>query len=109
MQEKLNKKIADALASVEGIQRAAAPDFFYARLEGRMLREKNVWEKISSFVARPAIAFGCMAVIILMNSFIIFSDLNRKDSNVPASELASVDEYTEISNSSLFEFENIKP
>lgn len=109
MREKLNKKINDALGSIDDIQRAAAPDFFYTRLEGRMLGQKNFWEKISSFITRPSIAFACIAIIVLMNSWIIFSNINNeKNDTQQNTELATVDEYSMVS-SSLYEFENSNP
>ena len=109
MQEKINNKIDSAFESIENIQRATAPDFFFTRLEARMLREKkNVWEKISSFIARPAVAFGCMAVILIMNSVFIFSNIVNDEGAVMANELATVDEYSQVSTG-LYELENLRP
>ena len=111
MQEKnINKKVDDALESISNIQRASAPDFFFTRLEGRMLREKSAWETISSFITRPAIAIASVCIILMMNLYTIVSTASQDD---PAAsqrnvELAAMDEYTQVS-SAIYEFENTNP
>ena len=109
MQENINNKIEEALNSLDGMEQASAKPFFFTRLEARMLREKNSWEKISSFVARPAIAFACICAVIMINAAVIFS--SQKNNTVSANqndEIATVDEYSQVS-SNFFEFVNTQP
>lgn len=108
MQEKISKKMEDALQSIDGIEKASAPAFFFTRLEARMQREKNVWEKVSSFIASPAVAFSCISFVIMMNAYIIFTSPEQDAVAQQANELATVDEYSQVS-SNLYEFENNKP
>lgn len=113
MQEKIHKKIEEALHSIDGIHKAAPRSFFFTRLEARMQREKNVWEKISSFVARPAIEFAGICLIIMINAMVIFSSSDTSNTVVSQnqnqnSELATVDEYSQA-NVTLYDYENIKP
>ncbi|MEO6136596.1 MAG: hypothetical protein ABIP35_15685 [Ginsengibacter sp.] len=110
MQEKnINKKIDDALESISNIQRAAVPDYFYTRLEGRMLREKSTWETISSFITRPAIAIAAVCIILMMNFYTIISTANTEEVSAQKNvELAAVDEYSQVS-SAIYEFENNTP
>ena len=109
MQEKFNKKIEDAMRSIDDIEKASPTPFFFTRLEARMQREKNIWEKITSFVAQPAIAFACICLVIMINAVVIFSSSNtKKDVAQQNNELANVDEYSQVS-ATLYEFENIKP
>lgn len=108
MQENYNKKIEDALHSIDGIEKATPAPFFFTRLEARMQREKNIWEKITSFIAQPAIAFSCVCLLIMINSFVIFSSSDEKNSVIQqTNELATVDEYSQV-GTTLYEFENIK-
>ena len=109
MQEKLNKKVEDTMRSLDGIDQASPDPFFFTRLEARMLRDRGAWDKISSFVARPIVAFACICLIILINALVIFSSTgSKKASNLQSNELATVDEYTQIS-STLYEFVNTNP
>ncbi|MEO8962449.1 MAG: hypothetical protein ABI325_11245 [Ginsengibacter sp.] len=109
MQENLNKKIEDAMRSLDGIQQATPEPFFFTRLEARMQRERGVWDKISSFVAKPIIAFACICLVIMINAVVIFSSTySQKAGNSQSNELATVDEYTQVS-STLYEFVNTNP
>lgn len=109
MMEEINKKINDALGSIDDLPRASAPDYFFTRLEGRMLREKNSWERISSFISRPAIAIASVSIILIMNFYTIFYTSQHEEGTVTQStELAAVDEYSQVS-SGIYEFENNNP
>lgn len=48
----LNKKVDEVMQSMDGIRRAAPRPFLFTRLEARMQNERNVWNKLTSFVAR---------------------------------------------------------
>lgn len=109
MQENINNKIDNALNSLDGMEHASVKPFFFTRLEARMQKEKNTWEKISSFVARPVIAFACICLVIMINAAVIFSS-QKTHNNVTGQndEIATVDEYSQVS-SSFYEFVNTKP
>ena len=109
MQTNINNKVKDALNSLDGVEQAAAKPFFFTRLEARMQKEKNTWEKILSFFARPAIAFACICVVVMINAAVIFSS-EKPQSNVANQndELTTVDEYSQVS-SGFYEFVNTKP
>ena len=109
MQENINKKIEDALNSLDGMEHASAKPFFFTRLEARMQKERNTWEKISSFFARPAIAFAGICLIIMINAAVIFSSQTKHNNVIGQNdETATVDEYSQVS-SNFFEFVNTQP
>ena len=108
MQEKHNDKIEAALHSIDGIEKAMPAPFFFTRLEARMQREKNVWEKITSIIAQPVITFSCICLVIMINAFVIFSSSDTNNTTAEQnSELATVDEYSQV-GTTLYEFENSK-
>ena len=109
MQKNINHKIQETLNSLEGIEKASARPFFFTRLEARMNNEKNIWGRVSSFVARPVIAFACICFIIMVNAAVILS--SEKSNAVSAGqndEIATVDEYNQVS-ANFFEFVNPQP
>jgi uncharacterized membrane protein YdfJ with MMPL/SSD domain len=109
MEEKSGKKIGEVMQSFNGIEKASPSPFFFTRLEARMEREKNGWEKISSFVARPVIAFACICLVIMINAWVIlFSRNSQNSTDQQTSELATTDEYNLVS-STFYEFVNAKP
>ena len=109
MQKNINNKIEDALNSLDGMEKASPNPFFFTRLEAKMQKERNTWEKISSFFARPAIAFACICLVIMINAAVIFSS-QKIHANVTGQndEIATVDEYSQVS-SNFFEFVNTQP
>ncbi|MGN6193540.1 MAG: hypothetical protein ACTHOB_01280 [Ginsengibacter sp.] len=109
MEEKSGKKIGEVMQSLNGIKKASPSPFFFTRLEARMEREKSGWEKISSFIAKPVIAFACICLVIMINAWVIFFSRNSQNStDQQTSELATTDEYNLVS-STFYEFVNAKP
>lgn len=101
----INKKIDDSLQSIDNISKASPRPFFFTRLEARMLNEKNVWNKMSSFFARPAIAFACICLVIMINLAVIFNAINSQQSyGQTGSDVAAVDEYNQVTTG-LYELE----
>ena len=104
-----NKKIEAVLNSLDDIKKASPRPYFFTRLEARMQSEKNVWGKISSFVARPVVAFACICLVLIINAAVIFlSNTSGSSLTQTGPELATADEYSQVS-STLYEFENVKP
>lgn len=109
MHENSDKKVEDAMRSLDGLKQVSPDPFFFTRLEARMQRERGAWDKISSFVAKPIVAFACICLVIMLNAVVIFSTTDsQKDINSQSNELATVDEYTQVS-STLYEFVNTNP
>ena len=109
MQENFDKKFEEILHSIDGIKKASPPNFFFTRLEARMQKGKSIWEKVTSFVVRPAITFACICLVLMVNAVVILS--SSKSEKMVAqqnSELTTVDEYSEVTTA-LYDFENIKP
>ena len=95
--------------SLDGIEKASPRPFLFTRLEARMQTEKNVWYKLSSFVAKPIVAFACICLVLIINaSVILLSDTKSNALTQTSPELATADEYSQIS-STIYEFENVKP
>lgn len=63
------KEIDEVLNSLEGIQRAKAPAFFYTRLRGRMERElENTGGPLVRLFTRPALALSLAAIVLILNT-----------------------------------------
>jgi hypothetical protein len=69
----MEKKIDQALSSLDHVRRTGPRPFFYTRVEARLNRkDRTVWEKISGFIAQPAVAFTVICLIVFTNTFVIF-------------------------------------
>ena len=86
----LEKKIETALNSLEHVTRVGPGPFFYTRVQARLRKDRTAWEKVSAFIAQPAVAFSVICLVISLNTFVIF----QTESNSSPS-------YTEQKNSIL--------
>lgn len=74
--------IDEVLNSLEGIQRAKAPAFFYTRLRERMERElESTGGPIIRLLTRPALALSLAAIVLILNTTTIMEMWNQ-DNNV---------------------------
>ncbi len=109
MKPHINKKIEEALGSLDGIQRAEPQPYFYTRLLGRLQREESRWERIGSVLSRPAVVITGLFVVLFMNVLILLNQENVNTNTVPvASESSFItdNEYL-IASGSSFDYENI--
>lgn len=91
-----NQRTERILGSLDGIQRSAAPDFFYTRLTARMQREKQpVKEKI--FLLRPAFITAALSLVLIVNIFslIKLGGQPAKNGNRHANKPATIESFAE--------------
>ncbi len=75
--KEIARKVEDALSSLDGLQPASPGAFFYTRVQARLHKtEKSVWDHLSLLVARPAVAFTVICVILLMNILVFLQQKN---------------------------------
>ena len=83
MKPDTNKKIEEILGSLDNCQRATAPDFFYTRLKAKMeSRESAVSRK--PLILRPVFALTALALVLILNAFVIFQRNNTNSSDATA-------------------------
>jgi hypothetical protein len=95
----MNNKEEKILNSLTGIQKAAAPDFFYTRLLGRMQREME--PKIKTvFLLRPAFVTGALMLVLAINIFSIlkFNKMPVQKATVRSSKPATLETFAEAYN-----------
>lgn len=76
MENKDLNKAERILNSLDGLQKAAAPDFFYTRLTGRMQNEQEVTRR-SVFQLRPAFITTILVLLFAVN-IISLTQLDKK-------------------------------
>jgi hypothetical protein len=101
----INKKIEDILSSLDGSQRALAPDFFYTRLKARM--EKGLIPQRSR-VLRPAYVLGLLILILGINAAVLLK--GEEASNVADTETSQsiAAEYSLNDNNVLYDLNTEK-
>ncbi len=81
--------------SLDGANRAAAGDFFFTRLQGRLQRKgSSAWERIVGWIARPSVAITGLFIILLLNSIVIIRKVEQQSSGTDQASLqAFAEEY----------------
>jgi hypothetical protein len=78
------QKIDEVLSSLEGIQRAKAPAFFYTRLRGRMERElESAGGPIVRLLTKPVLALTLAAIVLILNATTVL-EMWQQEKAVPA-------------------------
>ncbi len=105
----IQRKIEDALGSLDGIQPAAPSPFFYTRLMARIeKKEKNVWETWSGVVSRPAVALSTLVLVLFFNALVLFKGTTYGAQQSPEyQELSMADEYNQVT--AFFDIESLQP
>lgn len=106
MKQENHSSVERAMQSVEGIRRAQAPGYLYAKILSGVYRRQTqtVWESISAFIARPAVTLACIVLVVAVNAIIIFNGSSKPAANVIASA-ESVDFYSY----DIYNAENLEP
>lgn len=109
----INKKVQEALESLDGIQKAEPQPYFFTRLKARLERDqKNVWELAGSYMARPAVAIAGLMVILAINVFILIQKETTATNPGYASEnnlQLQEDENIFAAANNTYEYENLEP
>jgi hypothetical protein len=109
-QEKIDKLVEETLNCVDNAQRAAVKPYLFTRIQARMNKEtESAWEKAAWFIARPAVAFAVIGLVVLINATVIF--YNKTGTPVANTDVAvqnSSDEFS-YTVSGIYEIENTQP
>ena len=82
MDNKGNNRIEEVLNSLDGCERAAAPDFFYTRLRAKMLARHEGGEKglapnnARDRILRPVYIVSALLLVIAINVFVFLKGQN---------------------------------
>lgn len=93
MMNRSENKVDEILNSLDGMKRAEARPFMYTRVMARLQEDdvKSVWGRTVAFIARPAVAFACLAAVIVTNLFFVY-DLEKSETETVTTSASSVSE-----------------
>ncbi len=108
-EDHINKMTDEALSSLEGTNRANAKPYLLTRINARLSKMKeSSWEKAGRFIARPAIAFTGLCLVIGINTMIIAFDHSAPESTATAEQQLTADDFS-ITVATLYDTENNEP
>jgi hypothetical protein len=107
-QQDIDKKVNEALESLDGIQRAEPGTWFFTRVQNRLRRdEQNVWESTGRFLSRPVIAIAGLFLVLSLNIFILVG--KETPNTTPQGITSTPDEESILTAVTSFDYENLEP
>lgn len=106
-QQDIKKIVEETLCSFDGAKRAEAKPFLLTRIYARMQNQagtQNAWTRIGSFLSKPAVAFGGLLLIIVLNVTVLVNGSNNNQQNSGTAK----DEFA-VNVISIYDFENQEP
>jgi hypothetical protein len=95
----IQRQVNQTLGSLDGMLKAETTPFFYTRLMARMESgSDSIWTKSLAFLARPAIALSILFVFLLINGYLIMSNLNQQEENIQQEYVAQQITYFETNS-----------
>jgi hypothetical protein len=108
--EHIDKMIEDALNSADNVKRAEPKPFLLTRINARMNKgTESVWEKAGWLIARPAVAFTGLCLIVLINVMVMMN--NNTASTVNVTDQVTQNSTDEFSSTvaTIYDIENTQP
>ena len=85
-----SRRIDEVMESLEGIQRAKAPDFMYTRLKATMEKEFDQGGPLGRWLTKPVLALSIAAIILIANATTVLKMWEQSTSAGNTSESAQV-------------------
>jgi phage-related minor tail protein len=103
----IDKLVEETLDSLDGIGRAKANPFLFTRVQARLQGGKSVWDRVTSYIARPAVALAMLCLVIVSNAAVLYWQAGS-DETMDQGQLALTEEYSQTV-SSFYEDVNPEP
>jgi len=102
----IQQEVEKTLQSLDVVTRAEANPYLFTRIKARMQKNTS-WERISSFVSRPVIAFATLLLIMAINAFVVFSSGNNEGNGTEIAITDIAEDY-QLATSTSYEYENME-
>lgn len=76
-----NKKIEEILNSLDGVQKASAPDFFYTRLKAKMDSETSRVAPKRVWYVQPVYVAAILLFVVAANAFVFLNSKTPSQEN----------------------------
>src|SRR5215470_6327812 len=96
----IQQEVEKTLGSIDHIQRAGANPYLFTRIKARLQKPGGEWDKITSFITRPAIALTTLILIMGINAWVVFNSntKHRSEESIATMDIADVYNQTAATN-----------
>ena len=107
-EDKINNKIKDVLASLDGSASAEPQPFLLTRIKARLQKSApaSFWTTAFTFISRPLVAGFGVLLFLIVNVIIIFQNKNADYSNIATQNSSAVKDEFAINVVSIYDIEN---
>jgi hypothetical protein len=106
--KKIDRKVLDALESIDGIQRAEPQPWFFTRVQARLRAEqRTIWETAGNFLSRPVVALAGILLILVMNVTVMTSGGEKRSGIGGQNDVVVTESESIIATTSSFDYEKI--
>ena len=85
-----NPRIDAVLNSLDGMQRAKAPDFLYTRVRGRMEQEFDQGGPLGRWLTKPVLALTIAAIVLILNATTVLTMWEQNTTNNSTNESGQI-------------------
>ncbi|PWT99600.1 MAG: hypothetical protein C5B52_10270 [Bacteroidetes bacterium] len=104
----IDQKVQAAFESLDSMGKADPGPYFATRLMARMKnRDSGSWDKLISFVTRPAFILASLVIILFVNMVAAFHE--TKKPNFSESVMQSYSDDYRMNTTSLYDYETPEP
>ncbi len=105
----IQNKVHATIISLDGMKSATPGPFFFTRLQARLNKtDKNNWEKVSAFIARPTVAIAMVSSIILMNTFAVLQHKTSSNTSLDQTDQSVYEEFN-VAVNTFYDYEIKEP
>ena len=105
----IQREVQATISSLDNIISATPGPFFFTRVQARLHNiEKNIWEKVSAFVARPVVAIAMVSFVILMNTVAVLEHKKSSSFTSDQTDQSVYDEFN-VSVNTFYDYEIKEP
>ena len=106
--EKIQQEIEQTLQCLDGVKRAEANPFLFTRIQARMAKKDSTWERVFSFISKPAIAMAIVLLVMIVNGWALLgSDYNSNVTSDSANVSELANEYNVVASVDNYNYENL--
>ncbi len=106
------KNVEEILNSLDGMQPATPPPYLHTRVMAAIRENtgvQNTWSKILYFLTRPGVALAAVLLIVVLNVFAVYINMNSNKVNaVTASQTVNKEDFV-INVMSIYDTETLEP
>ena len=104
----IDSRIEASMESLDSLQKAQAPDWFYAGVRARLERESHsAWTMLGSFLSRPVVALAGLCLVLAVNVFLVVQHPKPSSGSIAGQNETVIESESIIASSSSFEYENL--